>query len=180
VTTVDEICVLYEGKYLKLVRRGNWEFVRRKCTSGVVGIVAVTDEGKLVIVEQYRPPIARRSVELPAGLAGDVPGSHDESLVAAARRELMEETGYEAAEFIVLAEGVSTAGLSDEMVTLLLARGLKKNGRGGGDASEKITVHEVPLNEVNEFLCGHSQDGAAIDFKIYAGLYLLQAARGGG
>jgi len=146
--------------------------------AGVVGIVAVTDEGQLVMVEQYRPPIARRSIELPAGLAGDVPGAHDESLVAAARRELMEETGYAAKELIVLAEGVSTAGLSDEMVTLMLARGLKKNGHGGGDASEKITVHEVPVDEVPEFLRGHSQDGAAIDFKIYAGLYLLQQAIG--
>jgi ADP-ribose pyrophosphatase len=176
VTTVDEIRVLYEGKYLKLVSRGKWEFVRRKCTSGVVGIVAVTDDGHLVLVEQYRPPIASRSIELPAGLAGDVPGSHDESLVAAARRELMEETGYAADEFIVLAEGVSTAGLSDEMVTLMLARGLRKNGHGGGDASEKITVHEVPLEQVNAFLRGHSRDGAAIDFKIYAGLYLMQTA----
>ncbi|HOB76637.1 MAG TPA: NUDIX hydrolase [Phycisphaerae bacterium] len=172
--SADDVRILYEGKYLNLVARGKWEFVRRTGSNGVVGILAVTDEGRLILVEQYRPPIARPSIELPAGLVGDVAGASDESLMTAARRELFEETGYEAAEMIELAEGVSSAGMSDEMVTLMLARGLKKNGRGGGDASEKITVHEVPVGEVHAFLQQQARAGKALDFKIYAGLYLLQ------
>ena len=177
-TTAENIRVLWEGKYLDMVARGRWEYARRKGASGVVGIVAVTEEGRLLLVEQYRPPIARMSIELPAGLAGDIPGAHDESLAVAARRELLEETGYEAAEIVPLVEGVSSAGLSDETVTLMLARGLKKQGSGGGDASEKITVHEVSVDEVHGFLRERVKTGAAIDFKIYAGLCLLQLQGG--
>lgn len=175
-TTPEEIRVLWEGKHLDVVARGTWEFVRRKRTSGVVGIIAITDDRRIILVEQYRPPVNRRSIELPAGLAGDVPGSHDETLVAAARRELHEETGYDAAELTILAEGVSTAGLSDEMVSLLLAKGLRKVGTGGGDASEKITVHEIPIDGLHAWLQEHSRSGAAIDFKIYAGLHLARCS----
>lgn len=173
-STADDIRVLWTGQHLVMVARGRWEFVTRKGASGVVGIVAVTDEGRLLLVEQHRPPINRPSVELPAGLAGDLPGARAESLAAAARRELLEETGYEAAEVLPLVEGVSSAGLSDETVTLMLARGLRKTGSGGGDASEQIIVHEVPIDEVHGFLRERVKAGAAIDFKIYAALYLLQ------
>src|SRR5215217_1288754 len=85
-----------EGKRVRLVRRGDWEFVTRKKSSGIVAIVAVTDDYKLVLVEQYRPPVAKSVIELPAGLAGDEAGHEQEDLLTAARRELLEETGYEA------------------------------------------------------------------------------------
>lgn len=174
--TPEPIRELWTGRHLDMVARGRWEFVRRKNTSGVVGIIAVTDAGRLVLIEQYRPPVGRRVVEVPAGLAGDLPGAQDESMIAAARRELLEETGYEAAEVSLLMEGISSAGLTDESVTLMLARGLKKVGPGGGDDTEDITVHEVPLEEVHAFVCGRLAAGATVDFKVYAGLYLLQAS----
>src|ERR1700759_4607932 len=92
----SEPTTVYDGKYIRMVKRGKWEYAARKGVSGIVAIIAVTDDGKLVLVEQYRAPVGKRGIELPAGLAGDVAGQEDEELAAAAGRELLEETGYEA------------------------------------------------------------------------------------
>src|SRR4051812_22417920 len=94
----NNVKTLCDGKHIRLVQKGKWEFVERKKVSGIVGIVAVTDDGKLILVEQFRPPVNKRVIEIPAGLAGDVAGREEESLETAARRELLEETGYEARE----------------------------------------------------------------------------------
>src|SRR5688500_16928283 len=118
--------VLASGKFLRLVRRGRWEYADRVNSSGAVVIVAVTDDGRLVLTEQHRLPLDRRVIELPAGLAGDEPGQSDEDFSLAARRELLEETGYECREMIELMTGPTSAGLSTEIVTMFLARGLSK------------------------------------------------------
>src|SRR5437763_12448041 len=89
--------IISQGKHLTFLRRGGWEMVRRRNICGIVGIVAVTDDRKLILVEQYRPPVGKRVIEIPAGLAGDAEGHRDEALETAAQRELREETGYEAA-----------------------------------------------------------------------------------
>jgi ADP-ribose pyrophosphatase len=163
--------ILAEGKYIQLVKQGKWEYVRRKGISGIVAIVAVTDDAKLVLVEQYRSPVGRRVIELPAGLAGDVAGSENEALAAAAVRELFEETGYEAREMTLLCAGTPSAGLSDEFITLFRATGLKKTGAGEGDGGEQITVREVPLTEMDQWLAGKVKEGCSIDLKVYAGMY---------
>src|SRR5512142_3214140 len=95
-----------EGKYLRFVKRGRWEYVERTQVSGIVGVLAVTDDNKLILVEQYRPPLQNPVIELPAGLAGDTPGTAGEALAIAARRELLEETGYEASGMELLTNGV--------------------------------------------------------------------------
>src|SRR5438876_3565217 len=77
-----------EGKHIRLVRRGFWEFVTRKQVSGIVGIVAVTEDGKLLLVEQPRPALGKDVIELPAGLAGDAEGYAQEALADTAKREL--------------------------------------------------------------------------------------------
>jgi ADP-ribose pyrophosphatase len=169
---------LYDGKYLRLVKVGRWEYVSRKKVSGIVGIVAVTDAGKLVLVEQYRVPVGRNVIELPAGLAGDVAGQEAEPMEAAARRELLEETGYEAREMIALTAGVASAGLCDEVIQLMRATGLKKVAAGGGDASERITVHEVPLGEVEAWLAQRRKEGKLLDLKIYGALYFAGLSTG--
>src|SRR5436305_7986631 len=97
--------VIAEGKHIRLVARGKWEFAERKKVSGIVGIVAVTDDRKLILVEQFRAPVNARVIEIPAGLAGDIEGSEDEALEIAAKRELSEETGYEAKTMNRLTEG---------------------------------------------------------------------------
>lgn len=174
-TNASDDQVIVARKYLTLVSRGGWEFVRRNDVSGIVGIVAVTDEGKLLLVEQYRPPLQCSVIEIPAGLAGDVPGQEHEDLADAARRELLEETGYEAAEMLRLTEGATSAGLCDERVTLFLARGLRRTGPGAGDGSEDITVHEIPLPDVSTWLASRTAGGAALDLKVWAALYFISA-----
>jgi len=169
----DSVETIYEGKFLRVRRKGHWEYVERRKVSGIVGIVAITPAGKLILVEQFRAPLGRDVIELPAGLAGDVAGQETEEMANAARRELLEETGYEAADMVEVAEGPPSAGLSTEVITLFRATGLKKTGDGGGDASEKITVHEVPLADVREWLHAQAAAGKAIDIKVWAGLYFV-------
>lgn len=163
-----------DGKYIRLVKQGKWEFAVRKNTTGIVGIIAVTDDGKLLLVEQFRMPVGKPVVELPAGLAGDVKGQETEALEKAARRELLEETGYEAAEMRRAAEGAASAGMTDEIITLFLASGLKKTGDGAGDGSEEITLHEVPLREVIGWLERKRGEGCQVDLKVYSGLYFTK------
>ncbi len=167
--------ILYDGKWMRMVRSGRWEFVQRKNICGIVGIVAVTDEGRLLLVEQYRPPVGRRVIEVPAGLAGDLPGSEHEDLAAAACRELEEETGYRAGKMDLLCSGAPSAGLCGELISLYRAAELVKVAEGGGDHTEDIEVHEVPLNEVRAFLAEREQAGVVVDLKVYAALYFAEA-----
>lgn len=162
---------VYDGKHIQLARRGTWEFVSRRGVSGIVGIIAVTDAEELILVEQYRAPVDKDVIELPAGLAGDVPGHEMEELEVAARRELLEETGYEAQTMRRVAEGTASAGITDEIITLFMATGIKKTGAGEGDGSEKITVHLVPLKEVQSWLSSKQAKGKLVDLKIYSALH---------
>jgi ADP-ribose pyrophosphatase len=169
--------VLAQGRYLTLIDEGGWEYVTRHRVTGIVVIVAVTDDGKLVLVEQQRTAVHRRVIELPAGLVGDEEGRGGESLADAAARELVEETGYAARDMVALASGPIAVGVSDEVVSFFEARGLRKVGPGGGDASEDITVHEVPRAALDAFLAARIEAGLAVDPKLYAGLYLVDAGR---
>lgn len=170
--------VMWKGDWIMAVKRGRWEYARRaKNIVGIVGMVPLTDEGKLVLVEQYRPAVNARVIELPAGLVGDEAAREQEPLEDAARRELIEETGYEAERMEMLVDAVPSAGISGESMVLYLASGLRKVGPGGGDEHEDITVHEVPLAEVESFCQARQREGTAIDVKVYAGLYFCMRHR---
>jgi ADP-ribose pyrophosphatase len=138
-------------------------------------MIAVTPEGRLLLTEQLRLPVGRRVIELPAGLVGDdaAPG---ESVEAAARRELLEETGYEPGRIIPLAYGPPSAGLSSELVWLVRAADLVKRGAGGGDPTEAITVHEVPTAELIPWLRRQEAASLLVDLKVYAALPFVSAA----
>lgn len=164
--------------YLQLIDRGGWSFVQRTTGTGVVAVIAVTEQNRLILVEQYRPPVVGPVVELPAGLAGDLPDRPEEELREAARRELLEETGYAATELRPLITVASSAGLTDECVTIFLAADPRKVGAGGGDENEQITVHEVPLSEIDSWLEQAVGRGVLIDGRVYAALYLLQNTPG--
>lgn len=160
----------YSGRYLGIRERNSWEYAYRTNASGVVVMVPVTDDGELVLVEQYRIPVACRVLELPAGLVGDN-GNIDEDFALAAQRELMEETGFKAASLEELMTCPSSAGLTDEMVSIYYASGLQRVGSGGGVDNEDITVHLVPLSDAVNWLEGRRQAGFMIEPKIYAGLF---------
>lgn len=137
-------------------------------------MVPITDQGQVVLVEQYRPATRSRNIELPAGLAGDVSGNETEALAMAAHRELLEETGYEAQHLTRLGDGASSAGLTSETVTFFLATGLRRVSQGGGDSTENIKVHLVPLAEVGGWLREREEQGATVAVMLYAGLWLAK------
>ena len=167
---------LCTGKFLALVKEGRWEYVDRLGATGAAIVVAVTSERKLLLVEQYRIPVHARTIELPAGIIGDDLGGN-ESPADAAHRELLEETGYATERIETLTTGPASSGLTSEVVTLLLASDLKRVHAGGGVGHENITVHEVPLNEVHDWLDARASEGLLIEPKVYAGLYFIGRSR---
>ncbi len=167
--------ILGEGRFLRLLRRDGWEWVERAGTRGVVAIMAVTREGNLLLVEQYRPPVGATVIELPAGLVGDQPGNGDESFEVAAGRELLEETGYAAGFLRVRTQGPVSAGMSSEVIHFIEARELRKIGPGGGDETESIEVHEVELDRAGAWCEDKIRAGAVVDPKVFAALYFLAA-----
>ena len=164
---------LHTGKFLALIKEGHWEYVDRVNAKGVAIIVAVTAEQNILLVEQYRIPVHARTIELPAGIIGDEPGSTNETNAEAARRELLEETGYATEHIEAVMTGPSCSGITSERVTLFRASGLLRSGKGGGVTHEDITVHEVPLVEIVKWLAIKAKTGVLIDPKIYAGLFFV-------
>jgi len=166
--------VLHEGRFLRLVQEGSWEFVERANSTGAVVVVAVTPTGGLLLVEQHRPPVRGVVIELPAGLAGD--GDADEDFATAAARELEEETGWRAGRVAPLVAGPSNPGLSAGRMHLFLATELSRSHHGGGVEGESITVHEIPLAEVEAWIHGRVAEGAMVDPKVFAGLHFALRA----
>lgn len=160
----------FNGRFLGLREREGWEYTYRTNATGVVVIVPVTDAGELVLVEQFRIPVNSRVLELPAGLVGDS-GDASEDFELAARRELLEETGFEATLMEPLMTCPSSAGLTDEMVSIYYASGLQRVNAGGGVDNENITVHVVPLKDVVDWLDQRRRAGIMVEPKIYAGLF---------
>jgi len=170
---MNENTVLFTGKFLSIIKEGRWEYAERVNATGAAIIVAVTPGQKLLLVEQYRIPVHTRTIEMPAGIIGDEAEHSQESKAEAARRELREETGYDAGRMEILTTGPASSGLTSEVVTLFRASALRKVSAGGGVAHEEIIVHEVPLNEVHGWLNTKVQAGFMIEPKVYAGLYFL-------
>jgi len=169
----EDAKILGRGRYLRLLARAGWEFVERTRGSGVVGIIAVTQDEDIVLVEQYREPFQKPSVELPAGLVGDA-GLEDP--LTAAMRELEEETGYTAVRWEFLFSGGSSTGLTTETIAMFLATSLQRSSEGGGDDSEDIIVHVIPLDELDEWLAFKASKGCIIDIKLHMALPIARAA----
>jgi ADP-ribose pyrophosphatase len=156
---------MWEGRFVVAKRRGRWEYAGRP--GGVrAAVILAVDEGHVILVEQYRVPLGRRCIELPAGLIGDDDSHRDEAPEAAAARELEEETGYHAAKVESLGEFWSSPGMLTESFTLVRASELTRVSEGGGTESEDIVVHRVRLEGLEEFLAEQRAAGNAIDVRI--------------
>ena len=160
----------WEGKFLRciittyvdsvgIVRE--WESVERVNCKGIVGIVPVTDDKEVLLIRQFRPAVKGYVIEFPAGLS-----EKENNLEEAARRELLEETGYAAKDMIFLSEGPLSSGASGEVFTAFLATGLEFQGLGKQDETEDIEVLKIPIHELNQKLSALKSEGDLIDLKI--------------
>ena len=156
----------WEGRFITARTRGKWEYVSRARGIRAAVILAIDADDHDILVEQYRVPLGRSCIELPAGLIGDDDGAEGEDATAAAARELEEETGYHAARMEVLGEFYSSPGMVTESFTMLRAHGLTKVGPGGGTDSEDITVHRVPMAGIADFITARRALGDGIDVRL--------------
>ena len=155
--------IVWQGKYITAKKRGRWEYVGRPRNIRAAVILAVED-GHVLLVEQFRVPLGKRCLELPAGLIGDE--TEGEEPLAAAGRELEEETGWRAGTLDDCGEFYSSPGMVSESFTLVRARGLSEIGPGGGTDSEDIVVHRVPLAQIAAFVEDRRGAGVGIDVRI--------------
>lgn len=155
--------VMWEGKFVRVLRRGKWEYASRARDIRAVVILA-EHEGKLILVDQPRVPPGCRCLELPAGLVGD----HDPNATveATAVAELEEETGFTAERVERLGDFYASPGMLSEGFTLVRAHGVKKIGEGGGDEHEDINVHLIPRAEIPNFIEQKRAEGFGIDAKL--------------
>lgn len=157
--------IVWQGRFVTARKRGRWEYVSRARDIRAAVIIAV-EGGHVLLVEQYRVPLARNCIELPAGLIGDEAGGEDEDDLTAAGRELEEETGYRAATLEDCGQFWSSPGMVSESFTLVRARGLTKVSEGGGTEGEGITVHRVALDALETFLEGKRAEGCGVDVRL--------------
>lgn len=164
--------VIYDGKWLRMLRRGRWEYAERTHGNGMaVIIIAVTPDNEVLFVEQYRVPLGARTIEMPAGLVGD--DNPNDTLADAARRELVEETGWQAGKVEVLLTGPTSSGMSSERIGYVRATQLVKVGEGGGVAGEDIIVHHVPRERAPAWLIEKQGEGFELDLKLWGGLWMI-------
>ena len=155
---------LHTGKFLTLVSENKWEFVERKTGPNVAVIFAKTEDNEWLFVEQFRQPLGRNVIENPAGLIGDT--NSNESVYMAAKRELIEETGYGAGNLLHLFSAPSSSGLTNEFLHFFLALDCKHVWDKLGVDGEVIKLHKVKSNELQKFLEEKEEEGVLIDPKI--------------
>ena len=131
---------------------------------GAVAVLALLDNGSLVMERQFRYPLQREFIELPAGKI-----DHDEDILKCAQRELLEETGYVASEWIHLTTAWPCIGYADERMEYFLARGLAHQGRQLDDG-EFLEVFELSLPDALDWI----RQGRINDSKTIVGLFWLE------
>jgi ADP-ribose pyrophosphatase len=155
--------VMWEGRFVRALKRGKWEFAGRANDIKAVVILA-EHEGRVILVDQPRVPLGVRCVELPAGLVGD--DDPNATVESTAVKELEEETGFTAERVERLGEFHSSPGMLSEGFTLVRAHGVRRIGAGGGDENEDIAVHLVARCDIPAFIEEKRAEGFAIDVKL--------------
>lgn len=112
---------------------------------GAAVILPVTTDNKVIVIRQFRPSLKKWLLELPAGTI-----EKSEQPLACAQRELEEETGYSASEFIELGQVTPLAGFCDEIQYLYVAKQLSKTARFECDDDEVIEVLELSIHELEQ------------------------------
>ena len=167
--------VIGKGRFLQLVLDGRWEIAERVNASGAVAIIAVTKDKEYVLTDQFRPAVGRNVIDLPAGLCGDIIGQEDEAAELSAQRELEEETGFRAKTLRHLDDCPSSPGLTNEVISYFIARGVTRVAEGGGVEHENIVVQTPRLRTIKKWLKDQVAAGKMIDPKVYVGLYFIEA-----
>ncbi len=146
--------IIFKGRVVALsvadVRLPNGQTAKRELIKhpGAVGIIPLTHDGKIVMVEQYRKPLEKTVVEIPAGKM-----ELNEPKEETARRELEEETGYKVSSMELLTSFYTAPGFADEIIHIYVARGLhKQKSPLTQDEDEFINVLEVTLDEAKQLI----------------------------
>ncbi len=155
--------VVWEGKFVRAMRRGKWEYASRANDISAVVILAEY-EGKVILIDQPRAALGVRCVELPAGLVGDE--DPNATVETTAVKELEEETGFTAERVERLGDFHASPGMLSESFTLVRAHGVRRIGEGGGDDSEDIRVHLLARPDIPNFVEQKRAEGFGIDVKL--------------
>jgi ADP-ribose pyrophosphatase len=161
---------IYDGKIIKVkvdtVELPNGRTATREIVNhmGAVAVMAVTEDNRMVVVRQFRKPLERELVEIPAGKLE--PGENPE---ACAVRELAEETGYTAETMKLVASFYTSPGFADEIVHLYRAEGLK-TGQAQPDEDEFVELLHISLEEAKQMI----QSGEIRDAKTIMAVYAWQ------
>ncbi len=150
----------WQGKYIRIMTRGSWEYVER--CGGVSAVVILAEyEGRIILIEQSRVPLhGRHCLEMPAGLVGD---EDDKGVEETAVKELEEETGFTADRIERLGEYFASPGMVSEGFDLVRAHGVRPCGQ---PVEEGIEVHLVERGRIAEFVAQKRSEGVAIDTKL--------------
>jgi|WetSurMetagenome_2_1015567.scaffolds.fasta_scaffold00164_12 ADP-ribose pyrophosphatase len=174
---------VWEGRFIRTVLleykdnkggRRKWEAVERVNCNGIVAIIPITVDGNILLIRQFRPTMNCFVIEFPAGL-----NDKGEDLLQAAKRELIEETGYMSDNLHLLAEGPISIGLSTEMLTVYVAKEVRPAAeelkkRYPIDETEEIELINVPLSSAYKTIEGHRNKGDLVDIKIYGFIELAK------
>jgi NTP pyrophosphohydrolases including oxidative damage repair enzymes len=165
-----EIKNIFKGKIIDVnlhtVELPNGRIASREVVNhpGGVAILAYKDEDTVILVEQFRKPIEKILLELPAGKL-----EKGEDIELCGIRELEEETGYKAKEFKYLGKIVSSPGFCDEYIYIYMAKGLYKGQDGLGDEDEFINIREIKIDKIKEMI----KNGEIIDSKTISAFMMI-------
>ena len=155
---------VFEGDHVYVLERDHWQYVERKKGKEAAAVLAETEEGEIILTEQFRRPVNASVIDFPAGLIGDEEPDTDGAKTA--KKELEEEAGYTCDSVELLARGPSSPGITSEIVSLYRAHGVRKSGKGGGVGDEDITVHVIPRARLRSFLREKQDQGVLTDLKV--------------